>query len=196
MLTGRAPDLAAALAYTNRHVEWKFLEAFAVDEEVATALFADTRRWLWLKALARHEADAGVLDPPLELVVTPALGLLDEMWHTFLLFTRAYREFCDAALGGYVDHEPNIPERFQDPDPRAVDRRRAAVTSRLERQLRYVHDRLGPEVVVRWYVDHLEAFPEPVIAGLHRWAARPTRCARCSPDAAPADDAPAKAAPT
>lgn len=31
---------------------------------------------------------------------------IDEMWHTFLLFTRDYREFCLDALGRFVEHEP------------------------------------------------------------------------------------------
>lgn len=30
---------------------------------------------------------------------------LDEMWHTFLMFSRSYRKFCEM-LGGFIDHEP------------------------------------------------------------------------------------------
>lgn len=31
---------------------------------------------------------------------------IDQMWHTFLLFTIQYREFCDEWLGRFVEHEP------------------------------------------------------------------------------------------
>lgn len=31
---------------------------------------------------------------------------IDEMWHTFLLFTRHYREFCADRLGRFIEHEP------------------------------------------------------------------------------------------
>ena len=31
---------------------------------------------------------------------------IDDMWHTFLLFTGPYREFCQMYLGRFIDHEP------------------------------------------------------------------------------------------
>lgn len=31
---------------------------------------------------------------------------IDQMWHTFLLFTRDYRDFCEQWLGRFVEHEP------------------------------------------------------------------------------------------
>ena len=31
---------------------------------------------------------------------------IDDIWHTALLFTRPYREFCSEALGAYIHHEP------------------------------------------------------------------------------------------
>ncbi len=40
---------------------------------------------------------------------------IDAIWHTFLLFTPMYRDFCEQAFGFYVDHLPRtgatpIPE--------------------------------------------------------------------------------------
>jgi len=31
---------------------------------------------------------------------------IDQMWHTFLLFTRDYRMFCEDNLGRFINHEP------------------------------------------------------------------------------------------
>ena len=31
---------------------------------------------------------------------------LDQMWHTFLLFTKDYRSFCEQYLGMFINHEP------------------------------------------------------------------------------------------
>lgn len=31
---------------------------------------------------------------------------IDDMWHTALLFTRAYRDYCIAHFGRIIDHEP------------------------------------------------------------------------------------------
>ncbi|MBE9608134.1 glycine-rich domain-containing protein [Chitinilyticum piscinae] len=32
----------------------------------------------------------------------------DELWHTHILFTREYREFCQSAFGRYLDHQPYV----------------------------------------------------------------------------------------
>jgi hypothetical protein len=31
---------------------------------------------------------------------------IDRMWHTFLLFTRDYKNFCEENLGMFINHEP------------------------------------------------------------------------------------------
>ncbi len=31
---------------------------------------------------------------------------IDRMWHSFLLFTKDYKEFCDNYLGRFINHEP------------------------------------------------------------------------------------------
>ena len=33
--------------------------------------------------------------------------MVDDLWHTFILFTPQYREFCSRFFGKYVDHQPN-----------------------------------------------------------------------------------------
>ena len=48
---------------------------------------------------------------------------VDEMWHTHILFTKAYRAFCDDTKGEYIDHTPFLKA---DRDP--VDSRRASKT--------------------------------------------------------------------
>ena len=33
-------------------------------------------------------------------------GPIDNMWHSFLLFTRDYKSFCEQYLGRFINHEP------------------------------------------------------------------------------------------
>jgi hypothetical protein len=33
-------------------------------------------------------------------------GPVDELWHTFLLFSRLYADFCDKVAGRFIHHEP------------------------------------------------------------------------------------------
>ncbi|MGW2851495.1 glycine-rich domain-containing protein [Streptomyces sp. NPDC001215] len=42
--------------------------------------------------------------------------LVDIGWHTFILYTRGYREFCQRVAGRFIDHEPNdVPDAPQKP---------------------------------------------------------------------------------
>jgi hypothetical protein len=62
-----------------------------------------------------HEEAARVLDATLNFLVmcvsypghsfTPS-PLVDAGWHTFLLYTREYREWCEALAGRFIDHCP------------------------------------------------------------------------------------------
>ena len=45
---------------------------------------------------------------------------IDQMWHTFLLFTKDYRSFCEDNLGMFINHEP-----FETPSPDAYLETRA-----------------------------------------------------------------------
>ena len=38
--------------------------------------------------------------------------LVDEVWHTFILFTNEYRKFCDLVIGEYIHHEPNVDSAY------------------------------------------------------------------------------------
>ena len=91
------------------------------------------------------------------------------MWHIFLLDTRAYRNFCINYLGHFIHHEPNIPERHQDPSRESVDARKRSMQARLERQIQYIYDRLGGETVLLWYDTYLNEYPEARIASLHKY---------------------------
>lgn len=38
--------------------------------------------------------------------------LVDEVWHTFILFTIEYKKFCDILVGEYIHHEPNVDSLY------------------------------------------------------------------------------------
>lgn len=38
--------------------------------------------------------------------------LVDEVWHTFILFTNEYRKFCKTIIGEYIHHEPNVSSAY------------------------------------------------------------------------------------
>ena len=38
-------------------------------------------------------------------------GPLDDLWHTFILFTSSYAQFCRLLGGGFIHHLPESPTR-------------------------------------------------------------------------------------
>jgi hypothetical protein len=36
------------------------------------------------------------------------MGAIDELWHTFVIFTREYAEFCDKVAGRFLHHVPEV----------------------------------------------------------------------------------------
>lgn len=48
--------------------------------------------------------------------------VVDDLWHEFILCTKAYREFCDMAFGYYLDHNPSVSSDNSDGDADALAR--------------------------------------------------------------------------
>lgn len=59
----------------------------------AEVLEKECRRFLYLAAVVPH----------LEHAPTKPI---DEYWHTFILFTREYTNFCEKVIGKYLHHKP------------------------------------------------------------------------------------------
>lgn len=139
--------LDRALDYENRDVVDKFVDHFGVADQEARSIFRETLKWLWLNA---------VNDGP-PLTITPELLILDEMWHTFVLFTRDYTDYCESRFGRYLHHQPTTRrEHEQDAierarDPEGFDRRRKEAR---RRQYSRIAERLGQDTLVCWYADY------------------------------------------
>lgn len=99
---GRTPEDVLALCQSElakdalaHEADTAMLERFAksrgVDLARARAIFEDTKRFLVVGRLV------GAQLAPSEPV--------DEMWHSWILFTKDYHAFCDM-LGGYIHHKP------------------------------------------------------------------------------------------
>jgi hypothetical protein len=70
------------------------------------------------------------------------LGLIsdiDDMWHTFLLFTEEYASFCHEYFGEFIHHAPNVEKT-------PFERRAPSI----EKYLSYIYDHLGEETLRLW----------------------------------------------
>lgn len=126
---------ARALSYENAEVIARFRAEYDVSLEEARALFDDTKKWLWL---------CGTRPPSMRMSVFGPMKLIDEMWHTFILFTRDYTDYCMTHFGRYLHHAPTAPGS-EDLAQLRVERRAMMLL---------LHAEFGEATLRRWFDDH------------------------------------------
>jgi hypothetical protein len=73
------------------------LEKLRADRRVPAELlpFVDREFRRFLMLVLREKGPLAMID-----------RRIDELWHSFILFTPQYRAFCDEVMGFFVDHQP------------------------------------------------------------------------------------------
>lgn len=83
-----------AMLFPIPRVLERYLSEHDAAPETVAAVECEMKRYLALRAL--HPTSRFPL----------ASGPVDELWHTFLLFTVPYHEFCQLIAGGFIHHHP------------------------------------------------------------------------------------------
>jgi hypothetical protein len=154
----RLCSLEEVLAYENDAVVYEFIDQFDIDFDEADGIFTETKKWLWLCAYSSYRKYVKQEDIP-DIYVSFDFAIIDEMWHTFMLHSIAYTEFCNKYFGYYIDHSPTPPPAIKKkksertPDDQFVYRITRDV---YKKQLEFIYDILGEETVVRWF----DTFPD------------------------------------
>lgn len=71
----------------------KYIDKYGIDEEVARQHERELKRYLAM-CILNPSAHYGMK------------GQIDEIWHTFILFTREYATFCKEVAGRFMHHSP------------------------------------------------------------------------------------------
>lgn len=154
-------SLKRVLAYENLGVVERFAETYETEIGDAAWVFQELKKMLWLMAEAVPNADRSAIGESASFRVYHRMAVLDEMWHTFILFTQDYSRFCNEYLGGYVHHLPttraNKERRRKEflADPAKF---RAEDKLRIETQCRIIAEKLGPETLRVWFREIPERF--------------------------------------
>lgn len=85
-------SLSEIMAYENEPVMLRYIRDYGGIRADALRRFNAMKQYLVTCAVGRG---AKVPDKS-----------IDDMWHTFLLFTREYKAFCEEYLGQFVHHQP------------------------------------------------------------------------------------------
>ncbi len=80
------------MSYRNDRLLKRYREDFGASTEEAERCFKALKEFMVICAVK----------PGYKVTSDP----IDKMWHTFLLFTKDYYDFCENSLGIFIDHEP------------------------------------------------------------------------------------------
>jgi len=80
-------------AYQNDGVCKRFAEEHDTSLEDAERVFLEMKRFLYVSIICQQPCSPS--------------KLVDEMWHTFIVYTMHYRSFCNGFNGSFIDHTPS-----------------------------------------------------------------------------------------
>jgi hypothetical protein len=83
------------MSYDMTPIVDRYAEEHDLPSEVAAEHERELKRFLAIKAL-NPEKRYGMKGP------------VDELWHTFIIFTEDYTEFCERTYGRYLHHRPAL----------------------------------------------------------------------------------------
>ena len=149
--------LNEALKYSNMDVMARFLADYKVDEKTAKLVFKDMIRFLWLDSIGRGA------------IMYQQMQIVDEMWHTFVLFSEEYESFCKKYFKKMIYHVPEIPVLPPKGKSKKVfEERESEGQSEIHNFIDLVYVALGPTVANRWFVFYPENFPMKKIKTLRK----------------------------
>ncbi len=139
-------SLPLVLGYKHSDLLNRFASKYHFSLEESETIFNDVKTWLYLVGTRTPDA------PP--LVILPAMDVVDDLWHEFILYTTDYAEFCHNHFGHFIHHEPTRDaERDELRSQREHDPVgfRSKKRKELEEFIGYVHDKLGSDTCLRWF---------------------------------------------
>lgn len=145
--------LEDTLSYKNNAIINKFLESYKVSFEEAEELFIETKKWLWLGAYTKKSNKILNSNYP-TLFIDSSMLMLDEMWHTFILFTKEYHAFCDKNFGFYMHHAPTTKKEKDELKKRIQEDKKSVYQESIDKnkeQYGIIYDLLGGETLQKWY---------------------------------------------
>ena len=157
--------------YQNDALINRFLETWTLSWEEGKDIFEETKKWLWLHAYIQECADKKI-----QLAISQSTKLIDEMWHTFILFTRDYQNFCEQYFGYYIHHYPTAKSEY---DKTIAEYERSPETvieknrQLFEVQYSLIYDVLGEETLVKWYSEYTEKYTDEYLQRNWQWSFSP-----------------------
>ena len=157
-------DMEKVMSYHHEETVQRFISNYDVTYEESFEIFQETKKFLAL--MARY--------PKEHVFAVESIYVLDEMWHTFLMFTKDYQDFCVEHFGFMIHHEPmKKAEKEQTREMLATDKAAAEEVLRpnIEKLYSLIYDYHGNETLIKWIrtlgekytIAHINAIRKPIV---------------------------------
>ena len=159
-------DLNRILKYKNPEVVARFSKSLGISKKASEVVFEDMLRFLWLTKRVEVQREKNSRKPLPDVSILEPMLIIDEMWHTFVLYTKEYMAFSEYYFGHFMHHEPTPvlrPEITQMHDDHEAPISYHSTGEELEQLIEYVWDELGEDVALRWFKTFPKKYPKKEI---------------------------------
>lgn len=137
-------SLSELLKYQNENIIRRYEKDYFNNKFKGKEAFEELIKLFWI--IQKHK-EAKFLNPEKEelnfvCAMYPEMSEIDNMWHTFLLFTKDYMFFCEKYFQEYIHHIPNTLDDEQTDEQFEAD---------FTNYLSFIYDNLGEETVIKWF---------------------------------------------
>ena len=146
-------SLEEILAYKNENVIHRFCQIRPDAKEEVEVIFDDLKRFLWLVATLEERKIKGEQTP--DISFSKSMIIMDDMWHSFILWTKQYQEFCETYLGRFIHHPTEMPVFEQNTSEQSLNETET-MNIFLEGMISTCIEELGEAVAQRWFDDYLK----------------------------------------
>jgi len=135
----RHVSLEQLLEFRHDGVIERYCQEYGASRAEAEEVFGEMLKWLYLAYRSKADNRTDVV-----CAIFPEVEKIDWMWHTFILFTWDYTQFCEAFFGFYLHHSPTM-----DGDVPTKE----VVEERVTKLFEFIYDVLGEATLLAWYDD-------------------------------------------
>lgn len=144
------PNFNALMHYENNKIISRYYKDYPDAKMQAEDALNELMKFIWLCIKHKSEKKNNPNNESLNFscIIHSEMCDIDNMWHTFLLFTKDYLEFCNKYLDGiFFHHDPII-----DTNDHLLDEN---YEQELTLYLSYIYDNLGEDTLIKWFRQHL-----------------------------------------
>lgn len=146
--------LSEILKFRNRNITHRFSNMYPhIEASEVEIIYEDMLRYLWLTAQLEVERESNPETP--DVTLWGGMGIIDEMWHAFILYTQSYANFCDKYFGRFIHHPPPVQKFAKN---KALLGEAASNDILVDELITTVYERLGEEVALRWFDTYFEKY--------------------------------------